>query len=51
MIICTYLDIKINDTAFLRRENWILEKVKLLIEMLTKLEKEFEDSGINYELC
>lgn len=29
----------------------MLEKIKLLIEMLTELEKEFEDRGINYELC
>lgn len=29
----------------------MLEKIELLIEMLTELEKEFEDSGINYELC
>lgn len=29
----------------------MLEKIELLIEMLTELEKEFEDRGINYELC
>lgn len=29
----------------------MLERVKLLIEMLTKLEKKSEDSGMDYELC
>lgn len=29
----------------------MLERLKLLIKMLTELEKEFEDSGIDYELC
>lgn len=33
-------------TVFLRRGM----ETELLIEMLTELEKEFEDSGINYEL-
>lgn len=34
-------------TVFLRRG---METVELLIEMLTELEKEFEDSEVNYEL-
>lgn len=29
----------------------MLERVKLLIEMLTQLEKIFEDSGIDYKPC
>lgn len=29
----------------------MLERLKLLIKMLTELEKEFEDSEIDYELC